>query len=153
MLDPLLACDLGLPEILINVSCFPTLTCRTPVLTLTISLGTVPRISSSWAETYFPMFNNSTNPTKTQTVPQTSLHFRRVSQTTNAPQISKRQNSIQSVSTPPKSLFRQEFGHDLFQISFLLILCFSLVHISIQMLMKSSTRILPQFPAISGPES
>ena len=35
-------------------------------------------------------------------MPQTSLHFRRVSQTTNAPQISKRQNSIQSVSTPPK---------------------------------------------------
>ena len=101
MLDPLLACDLGLPEILINVSCFPRLTCRTPVLTLTISLGTVPRISSSWAETYFPMFNNSTNP-QTHTVPQTSLHFRRVSQTTNAPQISKRQNSIQSVSTPPK---------------------------------------------------
>ena len=61
--------------------------------------------------------------------PQTSSHFRRVSQTTNAPQISKRQNSIQSVSTPPKSLFRQEFGHDLFQISFLLILCFALVHI------------------------
>ena len=71
MLDPLLACDLGLPEILINVSCFPTLTCRTPVLTLTISLGTVPRISSSWAETYFPMFNNSTSP-QTHTVPQTS---------------------------------------------------------------------------------
>ena len=99
--SPLLACDLGLPEILINVSCFPTLTCRSPVLTLTISMGRVPRIYSSWAETYFPMFNNSTTP-QTHTVPQTSLHFWRVSQTTNAPQISKRQNSIQSVSTPPK---------------------------------------------------
>ena len=71
MLDPLLACDPRLRGILINVSCFPTLTCRSPVLTLTISLGTLPRISSSWAETYFPMFNNSTSP-QTHTVPQTS---------------------------------------------------------------------------------
>ena len=71
ILSPLLACDPGLPEILINVSCFLALTCRTPVLTLTISLGTIPRISSSWAETYFPMFNNSTSP-QTHTVPQTS---------------------------------------------------------------------------------
>ena len=37
MLDPLLACDPRLPGILINVSCFPTLTSHTPVLTLTIS--------------------------------------------------------------------------------------------------------------------
>ena len=44
---------------------------------------------------------------------------------------------------PPKSLFRQEFGHDLFQISFLLILCFALVHISIQMLRKSTRIFAP----------
>ena len=66
ILSPLLACDPGLPEILINVSCFPTLTCPTPVLTLTISQPTVPHTSSwnssSWAENYFPMFNNSTSP-------------------------------------------------------------------------------------------
>ena len=37
MLDPLLACDPRLRGILINVSCFPTLTSHTPVLTLTIS--------------------------------------------------------------------------------------------------------------------
>ena len=37
MLDPLLACDPRLPGILINVSCFPTLTSHTQVLTLTIS--------------------------------------------------------------------------------------------------------------------
>ena len=166
-LSPLLACDLGLPEILINVSCFPTLTCPTPVLTLTISQPTVPHTSSwnssSWAESYFQMFNNSTYPPPPNTLPQTSLQFRIVSQTTNALQISKRQNSIQSVSTPPKSLFRQELGHEWFQFSLSLIPCWNLfsdisqfwkIHIHVQMLMKSPTRVsFPQFPAISGPES
>ena len=121
MLDPLLACDLGLPEMLINVSCFPRLTCRTPVLTLTISLGTVPRISSSWAETYFPMFNNSTNPPNTHTVPQTSEECPRPLM---RPRFPNAKTLFNRFLLPPKSLFRQEFGHDLFQISFLLILCF-----------------------------
>ena len=147
MLDPLLACDLGLPEILINVSCFPRLTCRTPVLTLTISLGTVPHISSSWAETYFPMFNNPTNP-QTHTVPQTSEECPRPLMRPRFPNAKTLFNRFLLPQSPSsdKNLVTIYFRFH-FRWYFTLVW-----YISIQMLMKS-TRILPQFPAISGPES
>ena len=98
------------------------------------------------------MFNNSPSPISSlppHSASKSFTHKWAECQTTNVPEISKRQNYIQSVSTTPNTLLRQEFGHELSPFDFV---WWSVEFFSDLVLTKPSGRISsPNFQQFLAP--
>ena len=99
------------------------------------------------------MFNNSPSPISSlppHSASKSFTHKWAECQTTNVPEISKRQNYIQSVSTPPKYPPQTRIWSRIVPIWFCLMIC--------RIFLRSCTDetfwqdFFSQFPAISGPE-
>ena len=120
MLDPLLACDPRLRGILINVSCFPTLTSHTPALALTISQTAasifhhgIPCLGRKYIAqclTIPPLLL----PHSPHTVPQNPLHTSEHSaRPLMCPRFPNAKTIFNRFLLTPNTLLRQEFRHEL----------------------------------------